>query len=330
MLHKIYPSGHPSPPQNTFKLVFLAEGFQANQKKQFHDACQLFIRLFLKTPPFNLTIINPAWINIYAGFEASSQSGAANGAATSGRTVFESSFNPSLKTLSISQPNVNAIIDDPATTLPLGNETLALSDFFDKGPLASSGKSSTLIVLLLPPISAEASTIATENTPGENDYPFVATTTNNFWYQIVLRSLASRLGLGDEYELSGDENLAPTKRNLDAPNFNLQYLDSAPTSNKDPRFKWRQYFSIGEKILPAVVHPRAGDTSVPDNTIDTVPVSYSSIQFWEGGGGYRTEIYRSAKDCLMRRKIGDPALPVSEARVPFCYVCKNYLKSLME
>jgi hypothetical protein len=329
MLHKIYPPGVPNQPQNVFKLVFLSEAFTASDKKSFYDACQYFVEVFLKTPPFHLTNINPYWINIYAGFQESNQSGSANGSATAGRTVFESFHNTAEQSLELNQSRINTVLDDAASTFPLLNESIPFSDFSVKGSI-QTGQFATLVVVLVPEISGEPHTYSTENTPAEDDYAFVATTVNNHWEQVVYRSIANRLGLGDEYEKSGDEYLSPPDGANNASKFNLQYMESPSATELPVNLKWREYFSVAQKIAAPNIHLRTVDPSVPDNTINSVPVSTSKPEFWEGGGGYRTGMFRPAKDCLMRRKIGSSDLPVASDRVPFCFVCKNYLKSLIE
>ena len=329
MLRKVFPAGvGGTTPYDAFKVVLLSEGYTAALQKDFQNSCQALVSRFLQTPPFNLTRLKPTWINFYTGFFPSSQSGAASGTSTPGRTVFESAYTAGTKTLTINQSRVNAVIDDPGTTLPFDNGTVPLSEICVKGSM-SQERFATLIVMLLPPITGEPATIDTESAFGDTDYHFIATTTNNHWQQAIFRAIGSKLGLGDEFELPGPEFQAATKQR-DAPNINLQYLASAPATNRHPGLKWRHYFSLGEKILPPVMHPKAGDTSVPDNSISTVPLSPSSIEFWEGGGGFRTGVYRSAKDCLMRRRYGDSQLPVGAQPVPFCYVCRTYLKSLLE
>ena len=84
---------------------------------------------------------------------------------------------------------------------------------------------------------------------------------------------------------------------------------------------------MGREILaesPIILTPY-----LPDNTIDAVPMTPSTIEYWEGGGGYRTKVYRSAHDCLMRRRIGESRLPVSAGRVAFCKVCTQHLRNLL-
>lgn len=329
MLHKIFPSCAPKPPQDVFKLVFLPEGFTEAEKKGFYDACQYFVEKFLKTPPFSITKINPYWINLYAGFQGSSQSGAADGASAPGRTLFESFYNAGDQSLTIDQSRVNTVLDDSALTFPFQDESIPFPDLVEKG-FSQKGQLATLVVILLPPIDGESETYASENSPASDDYAYVATSVNNHWEQVVYRSIANRLGLGDEFEKAGPEFQAPSQGADDARSLNLQYIASPSTTELPPKMKWREYFSVAQKISSPSIHIRTGDTSVPDNTINTVPVSTSKPEFWEGAGGFRTGVFRPAKDCLMRRQIGNTDLPIATTRVPFCYVCKTMLQSLLE
>ncbi len=329
MLKKIFPSMVASSPLDSFKIILLAEGFQVTQKQEFSNACYEFIERLTTTPPFNLIKLNPNLFNIYSGFKASNQSGPGNNSTTPARTVFESVFNATQKTLTINQAKFNAFIENPSTTFPYDNNSLALNEFYAKGNISLS-KFATIIAILLPPIAGETKTIETESVLSKDDYHFIGTTTNNHWYQVIFRTIGSKMGLGDESENPGTEFQAPTQGKDDANSFNLQYLDALPETNRDKRLKWSKFFSAAQRILPPSVHPKTGDTSIPDNSINALGTTQSKIEFWEGGGGFRTGIYRSAMDCLMRRRIGDLQLPVSDNKVPFCYVCRNYLKALLE
>jgi hypothetical protein len=71
------------------------------------------------------------------------------------------------------------------------------------------GSTGAVVALLLPPIAGESATAEAQSAIDPGDYHFVAWTTNNFWYQVVLRALGNVLGLGDEWELDGVDFLGP-------------------------------------------------------------------------------------------------------------------------
>jgi hypothetical protein len=242
------------------------------------------------------------------------------------RTAFDSRYETATRRLSISQAKFNAFVDDPSTTLTEENTDVPLAEVLRQGDL-TMGTTGVVLALLLPSISGEPATAEAESALDEGDYHFVACTTNNWWHQVVLRTMGAAMGLGDEWELDGDEFLEPPTRK-DIPYINLQYYAAPPTTNRSKTLKWRSYFSVADRIQAPLVHPKTNPAAA-DTSIDPVPVSPSTIEYWEGGGGYRTKVYRSAHDCLMRRRLGDSSMPVSAARVPFCKVCRQHLRNLL-
>ncbi|HET7697817.1 MAG TPA: M64 family metallopeptidase [Vicinamibacterales bacterium] len=325
-IKKIFPGGTAVSPLHTLKIILLAEGYRAVDRPQFAAACSEFVDVLTHTAPFSLTDLHPTTISVHAGFVASAAAGAAVDAPAIDRTAFDARYETASHRLTISQAKVNAFVEDPATTLTFGNEALPLIDILRTGDV-SMGATGTIVAVLLPPIAGEAATAEAESALGEEDYYFVACTTNNLWPQVVLRGVGRVMGLGDEWELDGDGFLEPADRRA-AAYVNLVYAAEPPTTHDDFHLKWHRYLSVAERIAPPAVHPKA-DPAVADHGVDPIPLTPSTIGYWEGGGGYRTKIYRSAHDCLMRRRVGDSRLPLSAAPVPFCKVCRLHLANLL-
>jgi hypothetical protein len=325
-IRKIFPAGLATSPLHTLKIILLAEGYRAADRRQFAAACSDFVAALGRTAPFSLMNVNPYSISVHAGFVASAAAGAAVDAPASNRTAFDGSYDTAAHQLSISQSKFNAFVEDAITTLTVENADVQLAEVLRKSDL-TVGTSGAVVALLLPPIAGEPATAETESVLGADDYHFVACSTNNFWHQVVLRTVGAVMGLGDEWELDGDDFLAPAKPRSVA-YANLQYYDAPPTTHQTGDLRWRDFLSLAERIQPPVVHPKA-NPAVADDGIDAVPMTPSTIEYWEGAGGYRTKAYRSAHDCLMRRRIGDGRLPVSAGRVPFCKVCRQHLKNLL-
>jgi hypothetical protein len=325
-IKKIFPGGLAASPRHTLKIILLAEGYRAEDRPAFAAACSDYVAFLSRTAPFSLMDITPTSISVHSGFVPSNVSGAAVDAPAVDRTAFDSRYETAARRLSISQAKFNAFVEDPATTLTMENEDVELAAVLRPGDL-TLGSTGAVVALLLPPIAGESATAEAQSALGPDDYHFVACTTNNFWYQVVLRALGNALGLGDEWELDGVDVLAPAQPK-EVSYINLQYYDASPTTHRTRELKWRDYLSLQDRIQPPLVHPKA-NPAVTDNTIDAVPMTPSTIEYWEGGGGYRTKVYRSAHDCLMRRRIGDNRLPVSAGRVPFCKVCRQHLKNLL-
>ena len=320
MLHKVFPPGGQNP-REAFNVVLFSEGFLAAEASAFHAACLDFIDRLLLVPPFNLTRINAAWLNVYKRFLPIANPCPAAGAAAAGRTVFESSLDAAAGRLTVNVARVTAVVG--AETIEHGGAIVPLTEYVGVSSRGAAGR--TLLVLLLP---AHASPRGgeLEYVPGVDEYYFVATTQNGEWPQVIVRAMAGMMGLGDEFELPGPAFLAPADV-LDRAGVypNIMPRVSPPALNRDAT-KWRRFIGPARQNSPAAVHPRTAPADTPDNTISAVPTTSYDIEFWEGGGGFRTRIYRSAADCLMRRRIGDGNLPVRDRRVPFCFVCRQVLQ----
>lgn len=326
MLRKLFPAGVGTEPVQTFKIVLLAEGFQGDQRRAFQDVCREFVLRFLSTPPFQLTRQNPDWVTVLGGFVPSAEVGAAIGQPMAGRTAFDSAYDPVERALSIDQQRVNDLLGSPQTSVPFADGALPLSDLYTPGSPGLS-RFGTLIAILMPPIGAEPEGVSYEPVVAPEDFHFVATTTDHRWEQVVIRGVCAALGLGDEFDLPQPEFAVPPNGALDAGSINLQFFDEPPASNREAGLKWSNFLTAAEKHASAIVHPRTEDSAT--FTLPTVPATPSTIEFWEGAGRYRSKIYRSAEDCLMRRRIGDRSKPVADGLVPLCRVCRTYLSGMV-
>jgi len=318
VLQKLFPSSVGTPPMSSFKLIFLAEGYQALHQSDFKSACADFYAWLIATPPFNSTRYNPGWLTVYAGFQASTATGPAPAGTTpANRTTFDSALSAA-GVLTVDSAKVVAVLD--AENLQEGGIAQGLSGFLAKGH-QTYGRTGALVVLLLPaatPAGAEMAYV-----PAVGEYHFIAVTQNGLWQQVVLRAMCDVLGLGDEFELAGTDFLEPTTaEEIALLPFNLEYFDTLPTTNGvSPG--WNRLFGPGRAAAPAIVHASSGSPA----PLDTNPMTPETVEFWEGGGGFRTKIYRTAKDCLMRRQFGNPAhLPLTSAPVPLCLACSTFLR----
>jgi hypothetical protein len=327
VLKKIFPAGVGNSPQNSFKLILVAEGYLAAESAKFMGDCVELIERLLETTPFNLTRTHPHWLSVYAAFQASANSGPAiDTPAAAGRTIFESSFNSAGRALSINQAKVNAYVG--GETVPMGANCVPLPEFCVVAD-PSYGGGGTLIVLLLPAIASHPEGGEAENAPGANDYHFIATSKDGLYHQVVARTLARCLGLGDEFELAGNPYLQPSGGDIpEVLHFNLEYSESGPPNPLTSETKWYPLFGALDRNVTPTIHPKSSPTN-PDLVLDSPPVTVFRVEFWEGGAGYRTKVWRTAHDCLMRRRIGDMTLPVRSGTVPFCPACRMYLSDLI-
>lgn len=328
MLRKIFPFDAESSFFNSFKIVFIPEGYLASESAFFTASCIEFVNKLLETPPFNLTRINSNWLSVYTSFISSNNSGpSVNAIPSINRTAFESQVNTVTGLIAINQQKLNAHVD--SETFHYADSILNLSDNVERdGP--SYGRNGTLFVVLLPPLQGHSAGAEFENTPGNNDYYFVSTTQDGEWHQVVTRALSKLLGLGDEFESDGDIFLEPDDEKIrDLLAFpNIQYFETPPVA-VTPESQWYDLFSITQRGLPIAIHNKVGLPASGDYTINTQLINYTRPEFWEGAGGYRTKVYRSNFDCLLRRQIGNSQLVVRQNRVDFCPTCLHFLKNII-
>jgi hypothetical protein len=325
---KIFPYLGESDTTNSFKLVFVSEGYLAAESPTFIGDCLAFVDNLIQMAPFNLSRMNPNWLSVYTAFTPSGNSGPSiDTAATIDRTAFESTYMSATGALTFNQTKVNTFLNSLQFDDQFGQ--LDLSDVVGLGdPMFS--KNGSLVVILLPPLSGHPDGAEADNTPADTDYYFVSTTTDKLWHQVVIRGLCQNLGLGDEFELDGPAQLAPvvdpTIDDILLP-FNLFYSQTTPGTAQDC-LQWLPLFSSTQRSGPVTTHPKSGAPANPDYTLEDPPLYHPVIEYWEGGGGYRTQVFRSAQDCMLRRRIGFTQLPLREQPLSFCPACYHYLKNI--
>jgi len=325
---KLFPYLGDADTTNSFKLIFVAEGYLAAESAGFIGDCLAFVDNLIQMAPFNLSRINPSWLSVFTAFTPSGNSGPSiDTAATIDRTAFESTYMSATGALTFNQTKVNAFLDSLQFDDIFGQEDF--NDVVGKGmPLPARNVS--LVVILLPPLSGHPDGAETENTPTDDDYYFVATTTDKLWHQVVIRGLCQNIGLGDEFELDGATWAAPVVDPADGTMllpFNLFYSPTTPGTAQDC-LQWLPYFSSTQRSGPVTAHPKSGIPANPDYTLEDPPLYHPVIEYWEGGGGYRSQVFRSAQDCLLRRRIGFTQLPLREQPLSFCPACYHFLKNI--
>ena len=325
---KIFPYLGDNNPDSSFTLLLVSEGYLSGDSMKFASDCMDFVEQLLRTAPFSLSRINPNWLSIYSHFTPSNTSGTAIGASTVGRTAFQSAYDETSKTLMLDQSSVNSFLN--TVQLTQFGTARPFSSFMDSGD-QSYGPTATLVMFLIPPLSGHPEGSEMKSVPSADaDYYFCATTTDQLWHQVVFRAMCDSLGLGDEFELDGPDYLAPVpdQNNSFTMEFNLKYSDVVPTTAKFMP-DWAPIFNATQRLLPIPVHSKSGTPATPDNSIEQPALFHPDIEYWEGGGGYRTKVYRTAADCLMRRKFGSSELPIRANEISFCPACYYFLKVLI-
>ena len=330
---KIFPQGGVGSTQGKFKMLILSEGYLASESNVFLGDCHKLIRELLKVSPFNVTKKNPYWLNVYTHFTASNNSGPAiNTTPTANRTSYESSLDTTTDEFLINATLVSDMVD----TIQIRNMDGVDFDLKDHSPKEDVPlfPSASLIVVLSPSTSGlgAANGGEMEYAPNTGEYYFIGVTQDKKWGQVIARSIGSILGLGPEFELAGTNFAVPSDMEglliqSNYPNL-LYYKTTTSTVPKKSQY-WYDLITATNKTTALTVNPHPGVATTPDRTLPTYPESASSIALWEGGFGYRSKVYRSSYDCLMRRRIGDTTLPVRDKKVPFCKVCNHHIENLI-
>ncbi len=325
-LKKIIPFGTDNSPHHSFKIFFLSEGYLGSEEDQFTSDCLDFIFKMKKVVPFNITKYNPNWISVYIAFEPSNNHGLSiDSSPSSGRTAFDGQLFSNQRTIAIDQQKLNSFINN--SKLSYRNNIYPLSDFCVKST-PTFGPTGSLIVVLAPSNQTAPNGGEYEHSPAFDDFYFIATTKDKYWHQVILRAMGKSLGLGDEFELAGPNNIEPSNPEEVIYYPNLQYLDPFPTSTVNRGLKWYPLLSSTQRSQSLSPKGISGSND-DDQTFPPYPTSKKKVEFWEGGGGFQTKVYRSSKDCLMRRQIGNLDSPIRDMEIPFCFVCKNHFKGII-
>ena len=343
-INRVFPPSYLAP-TNCFSLLFLSEGFKDPDLYKFHVAVSDFIEQLQNFTPFNVTRFLPSWIAIYTPALPSTEEGP-KFAATPGNTVFKSTYDPTTHALAVDSTAVQSTVvgldiqgeaEDPNSPGVWSNVS------------GRWGLTGALVVVLTPALTTQGGAVSGEldftptipPTPGQGTIPFIATSIDGQWHQVVLRKIGELLGLGPEDSLPGPNFAAPdlaTAVGLDTyPNLavfinrsgSTRSIGAPPAEPPQAAFKWFALLPAAQRSSALRVVPHPGPPDQPDYSLPAKK-TVGRIALYEGGGGYRTKVYRSAHDCLMRRRIGDRNLSIKSQYVPFCPVCEQHVRSRLD
>lgn len=299
---------------SAFHLVFYAAAFK--DKVLFHEQIRAFKERLHKYHPFNVL----AGVDIFSVI-----------------TLFDPEANPA-NTTSITSAGIGLLLNKTSGRVEMDPpiflkkvENLHINAISNEHNLGQVLKNidrkmlQCLLVVLLPPQGGGGFENEYERTDSDGFY-LVATSCDGHWEQVVLRSMGRLMGLGDEFENAEPKYEQPEKyigKMIDSFFPNLLYSTTTFSSVPSADTKWHKLnnkIGFDFPIRRAPGHPQQADRSIPAHNF--IP---KNIELWEGGAGYRTQIYRSAHDCLMRRQIGNKNLPVRDSVVPLCPACSAYM-----
>lgn len=311
-----------------FSLLFIAEGFTAAQEQLFYDHIFKVYNRIADYECFTKLKQDNRRISLLSLYVASANSGTSTSAAGAvGRTLLESYIDGN--GLHLNYTKLEALINDSTLMKQGEQQPLAKSLMIYNSDLRSMTRSFILPIIIFP----ESTMPSGELEFMEDDkFYFVATTLNGWYEQVAIRGMARMVGLGDEFDLNGAANLVPDPEmgetiNTQFPNLFYTTTPGSMAGNNGG-FKWMGLFPQGA-TAPITVHPHPSSGSTADRNLPAIPFSYKTIEMWEGGGNYRTKVYRTAVDCIQRRRIGDSSLPVKNTRVSLCPICTFCLEKII-
>jgi hypothetical protein len=173
----------------------------------------------------------------------------------------------------------------------------------------------TLVVVLLPaemsgaPLSVDAESTALPD--------WAATTIDGDVGALVAKYIGKFVGLIEEWEFAGAQAGAVATHWQDAyPNVTVGIPDTPDGFVGTKRFKWLAWVPPAQRALPFRIEHNDG----------SVTGSADGFPLYEGGAGFHRGIFRLRKDCIMRRRLGDPSAPVRGGDAGFCPACTAWLK----
>lgn len=298
-------------------VVLVAEAWTSGQQIAFDQECSTLWDALLDIPPFNLLHRHPDAIDIWSVFAPSGQEGPSLSGAP-GDTVAGSTYDVGTHRLSLSPQRVADVLN--ASSLPTKPQPTPV------GVLASDvfgwGTGSAVVCFLVPPV-ADGTAVS-----GEFDsyLPFpgpswqaarprwIACTTDDGWQIVVARQLSHAWGLGDEWADDAAEfgSASDPSFEIAAASYPNLLRGPAPTGVPTEDFKWYAELDAATRVRPLDIVAPGERSAAP-------------IALYEGGGWFRTGIFRSTADCFMTRRIGDLARSPRTVVPEFCTLCRRAL-----
>ncbi len=302
--------------ESALSVLLVAEGYTAADEPAFAALCRQLVDALLDTPPFGLLRFHQGRLGVWRLFRASNQAGPAWGTVP-GDTLLRSAYDHDSGTLELDETLLENLLEGTAIPGLDGTSRAAIGLCYPRWPPPRPG-----VVVVLVPQTAAGHPVTAELDAGPDGAAvgpsYVATTVDAGWERVVVRALARAYGLADEFSLADPAHAAPEPWAVIAASVapNLVAIPaSPPTGRPSADLKWYTELSPLARLQPVVVV----GYGQPE------PAPAEQLQLFEGGGGYRSQIYRSAPDCMMRRMIGGGAISPRYDFIDFCTVCKRFL-----
>jgi GH25 family lysozyme M1 (1,4-beta-N-acetylmuramidase) len=365
------------PPDQVFRLLLIGQGFWEDEFAQIVEQALFGVggqRGIVDIAPLNLLAASAGKNALACYFDAGTH---ADGTGLSLPLRQEKVGNATIDQMRIGHPGLDAPQVLPAgRTLAeyLAHLTVKLADgtvhrateYWPVGTRCTGARGALIAVLRRapfqthnpvgnatpPPDPARHAELYQLDPTTDDQIPFVAVNvvSGDDWPLVLARAIAQNLaGLTDEYELEGTSFAQPGEGVLSpiAPNVMIisdtqkqSLIGGTAAASAVPEVfsEWR---IPGTATVDFVQHTSA--TANPILAWDGVTQTYALGDFHlvEGGAGFRTDVLRCDKDCLMRRipaavsntveKAPTPAptLPIQSPLRVFCKVCEQRLRTVI-
>ena len=305
--------------EHDINVIFLSEGFLANKKSEFHNACKKCIDEIKKFSPFNLMELFPG-INFFSHFIASNIEGVPNlGVGQGNETVFGAELDLAGKTITFNIQRIKEAVDG---LYFVGKEgQVQLNSILIPGNVPDEF-SCTIVCILCNILDDDLKGISYEYIPGKNEYYFCATGLGGNWEQVLLRTFGRVFNLGNEQELisdvEGEDSLIDDNEILHLfPNVILSKLDHSSVLWRN--VGWRHLVSKTKWSEQIIIKQSSVDQ---ENYFSPEKIEMFTSKTTDG-----LKVFRSAKSCLMNYRIGDNENSISRKKVSFCLICESHIRS---
>ncbi len=306
--HLLQPDSPRATVADSYSLLVIAEGF--TQEDDFVQHCLEMRESLLSRTPYNLLRVYPGPFSVYYAFTPSNVPGPALGTVP-GDTCLRSTYDLTTGQLRI---------DNSALAAALLKITGAPSSLYGNW---TAVRGLDLLVLLPDSAGGQAISATLEQVGSPMvTTAFVATTVDgDLWYQVPMRMISLGLGLEDEAEDPAPAPASPTGDQAQTLAYrpNVILKSAAPIGPPTAQFKWYDDLSPAQRTRALNVVPFGGTSSSTD-----------PIQLFEGAAGFRSDVYRSATDCLMRRRpAGTGVYSLKGHEVALCVICERHLNRIV-
>lgn len=325
-IRKIFPADNSrSDLTRTLNIVFIAEGYTENHELQFTKDCLSCVKRLKDIFPFNRLKQQVGAINFFSCFVPSDNEGpVVNSSAIANRTFLESTLDTSTNIISINNQLFLDLCNDLEYFDPTLDDFVAVNDYDNDAPIIS-----IMPFILIPanessyPNGGEL-LLLSENSPEE--VGILACTADNHFENILAQFIGYTVGLGAEYDMPGNDFLAPTDDERKGVILSHLNLITESEIEEIESSRWSKFLTKSSIDSGIDIHSHP-NSSNPNRELLTPFLTTTNIQLWEGGAGFRTGVFRSAEDCIMRRKVGDVELPIKQDRLGFCPICRNIIQN---